>query len=110
MHVQTTDWLQQVLRVHPETGVQAVAGKLMAVTPDSKLHAFEDAQGKVSEVGERIVGLVDGKRSVGDIVNLLVEEFEVERSIAEAQTVQFVAALVERKVLALSNGGPSKRY
>lgn len=108
MHV--TEWLRQVPQVHPETGLQPVAGKLMAVSPDSKLHAFEDAEGGASEVGERIVALVDGARSVSDIVEVLLEEFDVERATAQAQTVKFVEALVERKVLALSNGGAFKRY
>jgi pyrroloquinoline quinone biosynthesis protein D len=55
----------------------------------------------VSEVGERIVELIDGKRSVGEIVEVLVNEFEVERGVAEADTLDFIALLANKHVLTL---------
>jgi len=91
--------LEHVPRVHPETAVSKVGGRWMAATPDDRLHTFEGPDGIVSEVGERIVGLVDGTRSVAAIVDVLVEEFEVSREQAEADTIQFVALLVQKQVL-----------
>ncbi|MCC6336996.1 MAG: PqqD family protein [Myxococcales bacterium] len=91
--------LTQIPRVHPETAVSKVGGRWMAATPDERLHTFEDADGVVSEVGERIVELVDGCRSVGAIVEALVEEFEVGRDQAEADTLQFIGLLVQKQVL-----------
>ena len=74
-------------------------GRWMAATGDDALHTFEDGQG-VSEVGERIISLIDGRRTVGEIVAVLKAEFEVEQADCEQQTVQFIETLVLRKVLA----------
>ena len=92
-------WLAWVPRVHPETGVQQVKGRWMAATPDDALHTFESG-GEVSEVGERIISLVDGTRTVGEIVAVLQTEFEVGQAECEQQTVQFIETLVLKKVLA----------
>ena len=95
------DVLRAVPRLHPDTGVQRVGGRLMAAGPDEHLHTFEDARGQVSQVAERIVELVDGRRTVADIVAVLCEEFEVEPEACRADTVAFVKLLVEKKVLVL---------
>lgn len=91
--------LEDVPKVHPETAVSKVGGRWMAATPDDRLHTFEGPDGAVSEVGERIVELVDGQRTVGDIVQVLVDEFEVSRELAESDTVQFIGLLVQKQVL-----------
>jgi hypothetical protein len=75
-----------------------VGGRWAAASADGGWHTFESAAG-VSEVGERIMDLIDGKRSVADIVGVLCEEFEVDRAVCEAETVKFVTLLVERQVL-----------
>ena len=71
----------------------------MAATPDDALHTFEEA-GEVSEVGERIISLVDGQRTVGQIAAMLMGEFDVAQAECEQQTVQFIEILVQKKVLA----------
>jgi hypothetical protein len=91
--------LEMVVRVHPDTAVQRVGGRYMAATPDDRLHTFEAPDGSVSEVGERIIELVDGARTVGQIVDVLVEEFEVSREVAEADTRQFIELLLGKLVL-----------
>lgn len=91
--------LSSVVRVNPETAVQRVGGRYMAATPDDRLHTFEAADGSVSEVGERIIELVDGTRTVGAIVSVLVDEFEVPRDVAEADTKQFIELLLGKQVL-----------
>lgn len=93
--------LETVVRVHPDTAVQRVGGRYMAATADDRLHTFEAPDGSVSEVGERIIELVDGARTVGEIVAVLEQEFEVSREVAEADTRQFIALLVEKRVLAV---------
>ncbi|WP_224364291.1 PqqD family protein [Hyalangium versicolor] len=95
------DVLSAVPRLHPEAGVQRVAGKLMAAGPDDFMHRFEDEQGQVSAVAERIVELVDGRRTVADIVTVLCQEFEVEPEVCREDTLSFVRLLVEKKVLVL---------
>ncbi|MEW5742843.1 MAG: PqqD family protein [Myxococcota bacterium] len=97
--VVTSVLLTQIPRVHPETAVSKVGGRWMAATPDDRLHTFEGPDGVVSEVGERIVELVDGQRTVGEIVDVLVEEFDVSRDQAEVDTRQFIALLVQKQVL-----------
>jgi pyrroloquinoline quinone biosynthesis protein D len=93
--------LQTIVRVNPETAVQRVGGRFMAATPDNQLHTFEAGDGSVSEVGERIIELVDGQRTVGAIVDALVEEFEVSRDVAEQDTRQFIELLLGKQVLTL---------
>jgi hypothetical protein len=87
--------------VHPDTALQRVAGRWMAATADDHLHTFEDSDGAVSDVGERIIELVDGVRTVGEIVEALMLEFEVSRRTCEADTKGFIELLLTKQVLAL---------
>ena len=91
--------LTRVPRLHPGSGVVRVGGRLMATSDDAAVHSFEDREGTVSEVGERIVELVDGCRSVEQIVDVICDEFEVGREACTADTVSFLRLLAERKVL-----------
>lgn len=91
--------LSTVVRVNSDTAVQRVGGRYMAATPDDRLHTFEGPDGSVSEVGERIIELVDGERTVGAIVDVLIEEFEVSREVAESDTRQFIELLLGKQVL-----------
>ena len=93
--------MEAVPRLHPEAGVQRVGDRMLAVGPDDTLHTLEDERGEASEVAERILELVDGCRTVGDIVAVLCEEFEVEPTQCRGDTVSFVKLLVEKKVLVL---------
>ena len=91
--------LTRVPRLHPGSGVVRVGGRLMATSEDSAVHSFEETDGAVSEVAERIVELVDGCRTVAQIVDVLCEEFEVGREVCTVDTVAFLKTLAERKVL-----------
>lgn len=93
--------LSAVPRVHAETALQKVGGRWVAATPDDQVHSFEGDDGTVSEVGERIVELIDGKRSVEEIVQTLLNEFDVPREVAETDTLDFIGLLAEKHVLAL---------
>lgn len=93
--------MSAVPRLHAEAGIQRVGGRLLAVGPDEHLHTFEDADGEVSEVAERIVELVDGRRTVAGIISVLCDEFEVEPEVCRKDTVAFLRLLVEKKVLVL---------
>lgn len=93
--------LDTVPRVHPEAGIERVGGRLLAVSMDSVLHRFEEEDGSPSEVAERIVELVDGRRSLGQLVDVLCEEFEVEREVCARDALEFVALLTDKKVLVL---------
>ncbi len=95
-----TDLLDRVLRVHPEAGLQQFGGRYMAVTADGQLHTFDEEES--SGPGERILSLVDGQRSVGQIVEALLAEYDVDRSECERDTKAFVEALIARRVLSFA--------
>lgn len=95
------DVMEAVPRLHPEAGLQRVGGRLLAAGPDAHFHRFEDADGEVSEVAERIVELADGRRTVADIVAALCDEFEVEPAVCREDTVSFLRLMVEKKILVL---------
>ena len=97
MGVRDRNW---VPRVHPETGVQQVEGRWIAATPDDALHYFEEQNGEVSQVGSRIIALADGHRTVGQIIDLLCAEFEVDPAECERAVVEFIDLMVDKKVLA----------
>ena len=82
----------------PREGVASrlIDGVAVAVTAsDSTLHTFEN------EVATEIWGLVDGQRSVGQIVDRIVADFEVERARAEQDVLEFMHLLDERGLLDL---------
>ncbi|HZH15890.1 MAG TPA: PqqD family protein [Archangium sp.] len=101
MNARGGDVLEAVPRLHPEAGVQRVGDRMLAVGPDDTLHTLEDERGEASEVAERILELIDGCRTVGGIVGVLCEEFEVDAGRCREDTVSFVRLLVEKKVLVL---------
>ena len=55
----------------------------------------------LNEVGAAIWALLDGKRNIRQISAEICAQFEVETSVAEADTLQFIADLVERQVVHL---------
>lgn len=98
------EWMDAVPRVHPQTGVERVGDRLLALGPDDRLHSFEDEAGVASGVAERIVALCDGTRTLARIVDALCEEFDVGREECARDAVQFVRLLTEKKVLVLEPG------
>lgn len=91
--------LEGIPRLHPEAGVQKVGKRILAISPGDWLHTFEDESGNVSEVGERIIELIDGSRAVDQIVDVLCEEFEVEREQCKSDAQAFILLLAERQVV-----------
>ncbi len=89
---------------HRAAAVERVGGRLMIATADDQLHYFTDESEQPNEVGERIVELADGSRTVRQLAECLVEEFEVELETALADTAEFVQQLVDRKVLSWKTG------
>jgi hypothetical protein len=93
--------LNVVPKVHDETALQRVGGRWVAATPDERLHSFEGDAGVVSEVAERIVELIDGRRTVADIVQVLVSEFDVDDVVAQRDTLDFIGLLADKQVVVL---------
>lgn len=85
--------MARVPRIHPQTGAQKVQGRWLAATADERLHRFE------GEVSERIMELVDGRRSVALIVDAICDEFDVDRQRCEGDVVGFLQTLVGKQIL-----------
>ncbi len=49
----------------------------------------------LNEVGARVYELIDGKRALREIVNSIVNEFEVTEQQAETDVREFIAQLLE---------------
>ena len=75
---------------NPAVVGRIVDGEAVLVLPE---------QGKVkvlNEVGGRIWELVDGTRTVGEIVQLICREFEVDEASAREDTLGFISDLLDR--------------
>lgn len=58
----------------------------------------------LNEVGARVWQLVDGLRSVADIVSVICDEYEVQRESAAADTLSFLTELQGKGLLLLKAG------
>ncbi len=47
----------------------------------------------MNEVGSRIWELIDGRKSLSDIKNIIIEEFEVSPDVAEKDLIEFIKQL-----------------
>ena len=76
-----------------ETAARKIDDLFYVMHPDtSELHNFND-------VGTRIWELIDGERSVEDIVGVVTEEYEVDEATARTDVLEFVAALQEKDLI-----------
>lgn len=79
--------------------------------PDAAWRIFEDGavivtpqesvMHSLNPVGTRIWELADGTLTVNEILDVIVEEFEVERESAEQDVLQFCRALADKGMLAI---------
>ena len=63
-------------------------------------------QGKVkvlNEVGAAIWHLMDGQRNVQQIVKEICRQFDIDQAVAETDTLNFIAILVEREIISTAN-------
>lgn len=94
-------------RPDPEAAMERVGGRWMIATPDDQLHYFVAEGGEeASEVGDRILDLADGSRTVREIAATLCDEFEVDEATALHDAAEFIGQLLERRVLT-QGGGPA---
>jgi len=86
----------QIPRQNPDTAARTIAESTYVLDPEtSALHTFD-------EVGERIWELCDGERSVADIVTVIVSEYDVDASRAQADAIEFLDELVEKGLVSVS--------
>ena len=67
-----------------------IAGEAVILSLDTKV-----LRG-LNEVGSRVWDLIDGERTVDDIVGVIVEEFDVPRGQAAEDVEAFVRQLVDK--------------
>ena len=90
------DWLKYPVP-HAQVASRVVDGTAVIVLADS---------GEVSmlnSVGTRVWELVDGKRSVRDIANAIIAEYDVTAETAERDVASFMQLLIDAKAVTLQD-------
>ncbi len=90
------DWSKYPVS-HPQVASRVVDGTAVIVLADS---------GEVSmlnSVGTRVWELVDGKRSVREIANAIVNEYDVTADVAERDVASFMQLLIDAKAVTLQD-------
>jgi hypothetical protein len=87
--------LQATPRQNLDTASRSIDDTAYVLNPEtSELHAF-------NEVGGRIWELIDGERTLQDVITAIADEYDVEPGVAEADVVEFVETLVDKGVVTL---------
>ena len=58
----------------------------------------------LNEVGGTIWELIDGKRTIGEIAKQLCSQFAVDQDTAQADTLKFLADLIDREIVYFTPG------
>ena len=90
------DWSKYPV-AHPQVASRIVDGTAVIVLADS---------GEVSmlnSVGTRVWELVNGKRSVRDIANVIIAEYDVAAETAERDVASFMQLLIDAKAVTLQD-------
>jgi phosphoenolpyruvate carboxylase len=78
-----------------DTAVRKIDDVFFVMHPDtSELH-------NLNEVATRVWELVDGQRTVADIVSVITAEYEVEPRVAEADILGFLDELQQKDLIKL---------
>ena len=83
--------------LHPQVAARIIDGEAVIVLPES------GQVNVLNEVGSRIWELVDGTRSVGEITEIIVAEYDVAAEQAERDISDFIQELVDNKMLVLAD-------
>ena len=85
--------LDEVYSLSPVASFQSVGDGAVVLLADSgQLYSCNDTS-------EAFLRHVDGKRSLGDIVDLLAEEYEVDREMLEADLAELAENLKQEGVI-----------
>lgn len=71
---------------------RVIADELLLV-PITRRVADLDALYTLDGIGPRLWDLLDGKRTVGELIAMVVDEYEVEGAVAQADVLEFLAQL-----------------
>ncbi|HID64386.1 MAG TPA: pyrroloquinoline quinone biosynthesis peptide chaperone PqqD [Anaerolineae bacterium] len=83
--------------LHPQVAARIIDGEAVIVLPESGQVTV------LNEVGSRIWELIDGTRSVGEITEAIVAEYDVTAEQAERDVEEFIQELVDNKMLVLAD-------
>ena len=85
--------LDEVYSLSPVASFQSVGDGAVVLLADSgQLYSCNDTS-------EAFLRHVDGKRSLGDIVDLMAQEYEVEREMLEADLAELAESLRQEGVI-----------
>ena len=85
--------LNEVYSLSPVASFQSVGDGAVVLLADSgQLYSCNDTS-------EAFLRHVDGKRSLGDIVDLMAQEYEVEREMLEADLAELAESLKQEGVI-----------
>lgn|GEM_PF-778953 len=81
--------------LHPQVAARAVAGQMLIVLADwGEVMVLNDS-------GTRLWAWIDGRRSAGEIASVLAETFGLEAKQAQAETGDFLQALLDVQAIEL---------
>ncbi len=87
---------------HPQVAGRVIDGEAVVILSESNLvNVF-------NPVGSRVWELCDGSRTVDEVIDRIVAEYDVDRARAQEDVVAFVEQLIAERVIELSSSkGPS---
>jgi Coenzyme PQQ synthesis protein D (PqqD) len=83
-----------ILTKAPTSAWRLIAGEAVILSLDTKV-----LRG-LNDVGSRVWDLIDGQRTVSDIIDVIVEEFDVPRGQAAGDVEAFARQLLEKGLVA----------
>jgi len=86
----------------PSTAHQIFDGEAVIIVPS------EQMVNVLNPVGSRIWDLADGKKSIRQIAEILVDEFEVSYETALKDAIEFTGDLAEKKMMDFAGEGKKK--
>ena len=87
--------MERIPKKNPEIVVKTVRGEMVLLNPVSGKYYG------LNKVGCAFWGKMDGKRSLPEIVSLLLEDFNVERERLSGDIEDLMKSLTENKLLTL---------
>jgi hypothetical protein len=79
--------MKTVLTKNPDAAFRIYDGQATIVTPsDARVDVLNEA-------GSRIWDSIDGRRTLGQILEVVLQEYDIDPARAEADLIEFVAAL-----------------
>lgn len=86
----------------PSAAYQIIDGEAVIIVPS------EQMVNVLNPVGSRIWDLADGRKSIAEIAQILMHEFDVSYETALKDTVEFTADLAEKKMMDFAGKGKRK--